>query len=122
MSPKEIKSAVAPILSEMIAIRRHLHENPELSFHEVKTAAFISEHLTSWGIQHQTQIGGNGILATVTGELTGNHVIAIRGDMDALPIQETTNLPFASKNDGVMHACGHDVHTTCVLATARVLN
>lgn len=104
---------------ELIAIRRHLHAHPELSYHEEQTAAFISQKLDEMGISHVGKIGGNGILASIG--KPGGKVVALRGDMDALPIIEENDVPYASKNKGVMHACGHDVHTTCLLGAASVL-
>ncbi len=107
-------------LDDLIEIRRHLHANPELSFYEEKTAAFVSEKLTELGISHKSGIGGHGIVADIVGDKAGK-VVAVRGDMDALPITELNEVPYASTKKGVMHACGHDVHTTCILGAARLL-
>ena len=104
---------------ELVAIRRHLHAHPELSYQEDETARFISKKLDEMGISHVGQIGGNGIVASIGTQ--GGKVVALRGDMDALPILEENDVPYASKNKGVMHACGHDVHTTCLLGAASVL-
>ena len=104
---------------ELIAIRRHLHAHPELSFHEEQTAAFISKKLDEMGISHVGKVGGNGIVASIGKH--GGKVVALRGDMDALPILEENEVDYASTNKGVMHACGHDVHTTCLLGAASVL-
>ncbi len=118
---------------EIIRIRRHLHANPELSFKEFKTSAFISEQLSRFGIPHQTGIVGTGICAIIEGTKVSSDglspdgkkkstkVIALRADMDALPIEEKNKVPYASKNPGVMHACGHDVHSASLLGTARIL-
>jgi amidohydrolase len=104
---------------ELVAIRRHLHAHPELSYHEEETAIYISKKLDEMGISHVGKIGGNGIVASIG--KPGGKVVALRGDMDALPILEENDVPYASKNKGVMHACGHDVHTTCLLGAASVL-
>ena len=109
-------------LAEWIGIREHIHAHPELSFQETKTAEFISTKLTEWGIQHQTGIAGTGIVALIEGRDPESRIIALRGDMDALPILEKNEVPYCSTNPGVMHACGHDVHSTCLLATAQVLH
>jgi amidohydrolase len=105
-----------------IANRRHLHAFPELSFQEEQTRAFIQEKLLSYGYTDiQTEVGGGGILATLDTGKPGP-TIALRADFDALPIHEETELPFKSKNDGVMHACGHDVHTATLLSVAQAVS
>ncbi len=104
------------------AIRHHIHANPELSFEEYNTAAFVSRKLTEWGIQHQTGVAGTGVVGLIAGKNPAKKCIALRADMDALPIQEANDVPYKSKNNGVMHACGHDVHTSCLLGIARILN
>ena len=101
----------------MVEIRRHLHRHPELSFEEFETSAFISRELTSLNIDHR-QIATTGIVAHVG---KGDRCVGLRADIDALPIHEETHLEYASIRDGVMHACGHDTHTTMLLAAARVL-
>ena len=103
-------------------IRHHIHSNPELSFHEEKTAAFISSKLSEFGIEHQTNIGGFGIVGSIKGMLSGNKVVALRADMDALPITEKNEVEYKSKVNGIMHACGHDVHSASLLGTAKILN
>lgn len=106
--------------TELTRIRRHLHSHPELSFHEEKTAAFVAGKLEEWGYEVTRNVGGHGIVACMrAGE--GNRSIAIRADMDALPIQETPAHPYASQTPGVMHACGHDGHTTMLLGAAEYL-
>ena len=106
---------------ELIRIRRAFHEEPEISRHEVKTAEKIRKELEAiGGFKIRTGVAGNGILADLDGGKPGKK-IALRADMDALSIQEETGLPFASKNDGVMHACGHDNHMTCLLGAAMIL-
>lgn len=113
------------IKTELIKIRRHLHMYPELSGKEYKTAQFIATHLKKWGLQIKTGVAGAGVIgllepgATTHEQPTG--CIALRADMDALPIQEETGKSYASKNPGVMHACGHDGNMTCVLGAARLL-
>jgi hippurate hydrolase len=105
---------------EMIAIRHHLHANPELSYQEFETSKFIQQQLNAWGISFQV-MATTGVVAIIEGKNAASRVIALRADMDALPIQEENNVDYRSKNDGVMHACGHDVHTTCLLGAAKIL-
>jgi amidohydrolase len=106
----------------LIEIRRHLHSHPELSGQEHQTAAFVAGVLSSSGLQVQEGIGRTGVIAELAGEGTDHRCLAIRTDMDALPIQEMTAVEFTSRNPGVMHACGHDIHTTVGLGTAMVLS
>lgn len=106
---------------EMVEIRRYLHQHPELSFKEVKTAAYIANYYKQLGIEYKANVGGNGVVARVKGAKPGK-IVALRADFDALPIQEETNLPFKSVNAGVMHACGHDGHTATLLVLGKVLN
>ena len=108
-------------LDEFISFRHHIHSHPELSFKEYETAKYISSLLTSWGIQHQTGLAGTGIVAIIEGNSPESRVLALRADMDALPILEQNDVPYKSQHDGVMHACGHDVHSTCLLGTAKIL-
>ena len=110
------------ILQEVIDSRRHLHRFPELSFQEVQTSAFIAGKLREWGIPFQENIGGYGVVGMIEGEHGAGPTIALRGDMDALPIQEENDVEYASVHDGVMHACGHDVHSSSLLGTAFVLS
>ncbi|WP_340108535.1 M20 aminoacylase family protein [Pikeienuella sp. HZG-20] len=105
---------------ELTAIRHDLHEHPELGFEEVRTAGIVAEKLKSWGVEVTTGIGGTGVVGVIEGDRPGR-TIGLRADMDALPIEEQTNLPYASKNPGIMHACGHDSHTTMLLGAARYL-
>jgi amidohydrolase len=105
---------------EMVDWRRFLHQNPELSFQEEKTAAFVAERLRSWGIEVRTQVGGNGVRGLLKGGRPGP-TVALRADMDALPIQDEKSCDYASKVAGVMHACGHDAHTSTLLALAKLL-
>ncbi|RWR14584.1 M20 family metallopeptidase [Siminovitchia fortis] len=106
---------------EMVQIRRHLHQNPELSFKETKTAAYIADFYNRLGIDVKTGVGGNGVVARIKGGKPGK-TIALRADFDALPIKEETGLPFSSNVPGVMHACGHDGHTALLLIIGKVLN
>ncbi len=106
---------------EMIQIRRHLHENPELSFEEEKTAQYIADFYKGKDVDVQTNVGnGYGIIVTIKGDKPGK-VIGLRADFDALPIHEEADVPFKSKNEGVMHACGHDGHTAYMLILADCL-
>lgn len=116
----DLATSADAALEDLIAIRRHLHANPELSFQEEQTAHYVSEKLISLGIAHHRGIGGHGIVADIVGDKEGK-VVAVRGDMDALPITELNEVSYVSRNNGIMHACGHDVHTTCILGAARLL-
>lgn len=109
-------------LSEIIQIRRHLHTNPELSFEEYNTSDYIASKLKEYGIPFTQGIVKTGIVALIEGKNPSKKIIALRADMDALPITETNDCEYRSKNNGVMHACGHDVHTASLLGTARILN
>ena len=109
-------------LDEITGIRRHLHRNPERSFEEKNTSQYIRELLDKWNVAYTYPFVENGILASIEGSGIGGPVIALRTDMDALPITELTNLEFASVNEGVMHACGHDIHMACMLGAIRILN
>lgn len=117
----QIKAASLRFFPEVQAIRHHIHAHPELSFEEHKTAAFVSEKLSEYGIAHQSGIAGTGIVAHIQGKHPDKKCVALRADMDALPIQEANDTPYRSRNEGVMHACGHDVHTACLLGAARLL-
>ncbi|MGD9992388.1 MAG: M20 family metallopeptidase [Salinivirgaceae bacterium] len=119
---EQIQNLANTYAEEFVAIRRKLHAHPELSFHEHQTAAFVSQQLTEMGIEHKTGIAQTGLLAVIKGEKGTGKTIALRADMDALPIEEENNFPFKSQNPGVMHACGHDLHTSCLLGTAKILN
>ena len=107
---------------ELVANRHHLHAHPELSFEEYETAAFIQKQLKAYGIPFKAEVAGTGIVALIEGKNPDKKVVALRGDMDALPITEQNEVPYRSKSQGVMHACGHDVHTTSLLGAARLLN
>jgi len=118
---KLISEKAEQYFPEVQAIRHHIHANPELSFHEVKTSAYVSEKLKAIGITNQKIIAGTGIVALIEGKNPGSRCIALRADMDALPILEANDVPYRSQNEGVMHACGHDVHTSCLLGAAHIL-
>lgn len=117
---------VLPLISDyadtMTTIRRDLHAHPELGFEEVRTAGVVRDLLNEYGVDEVHEgLGGTGVVGLIRGKVDGNRRIGLRADMDALPIHETTNLPYASRNEGVMHACGHDSHTTMLLGAARYL-
>ncbi len=116
----QIKSIVEAISPRLIEIRRHLHSHPELSGQEYKTAAYVAGVLSSCGLRVQELVGKTGVVAELPGS-DDPRILAIRADMDALPIAERVDLPFVSNQSGIMHACGHDVHTTVGLGTAMVL-
>lgn len=119
----KIKNLSQELHQETVANRQHLHANPELSFEEHNTSAFVQSKLSEYGISFKGGIAGTGIEAIIEGNNPSKKVIALRGDMDALPIHEANvDKPYRSKNEGVMHACGHDVHTSSLLSTAKILN
>jgi amidohydrolase len=109
-------------LGEVIRMRRHLHAHPELSYQEHQTAKFVAEKLRSFGLQPQEGIAGTGVVAMIEGRNPSGKTVALRADMDALPINELSTKEYKSKNAGVMHACGHDVHTSSLLGTALILS
>lgn len=116
----QIKSLAADYKSEIIGHRRHLHMHPELSFEEVETGKYISKYLTDIGIPHTTGWADTGIVALIDGNLPGP-TIALRADIDALPITEANEVQYKSKHNGKMHACGHDVHTSSLMGVAKIL-
>ncbi|MCK5700648.1 MAG: amidohydrolase, partial [Cyclobacteriaceae bacterium] len=118
----KIKSIANDIAGEIVDMRRHLHSNPELSYQEFETAKFVAASLRKIGLNPVEGIANTGVSALIEGENPAKKVIALRADIDALPINETNDIPYKSKNEGVMHACGHDVHTSSLLGTARILN
>ncbi|NJR52066.1 MAG: amidohydrolase [Leptolyngbyaceae cyanobacterium CSU_1_3] len=117
----QIRSTIQALQPQLVLWRRQLHQRPELGFCEHITAALIAQKLTEWGIDHQTGVAETGVVATIVGHRSGP-VLAIRADMDALPIQETNEVPYKSQHDGKMHACGHDGHVTIALGTAYYLS
>jgi hippurate hydrolase len=116
-----IKALARELAPAFIEIRHHIHSHPELSFEEYATSAFIRQKLDEFGVSYRANVAGTGIIALIEGRNPSKRTIAIRADIDALPIQEANNVPYKSKNEGVMHACGHDVHTTCVLGATKIL-
>ena len=112
---------VETIKSYLIETRREFHQNPELSLKEFRTATRIEEELTKFGIKH-SRVGETGVLGILKGDKPSDKVLLLRADIDALPINEVGAVEYISKNPGVMHACGHDAHTTCLLAAAKILS
>lgn len=120
MLKEKIRACAQDYAAEMIAVRQHLHAHPELSYQEFNTSAFVQGKLQEWGIPFEIK-ATTGIVALIQGRNPGSRVIALRADMDALPITEENDVPYKSQHNGVMHACGHDVHTTCLLGAAKIL-
>ena len=118
---EKIKGLAKQYAAEFIEVRRHLHAHPELSYQEFETSKFVQEKLANWNIPFEIK-ATTGVVGLIKAKNPGKRIIALRADMDALPIKEENDIPYKSKNDGVMHACGHDVHTTCLLGAAKILN
>jgi amidohydrolase len=116
-----VREAIRNLQPDLVHWRRQLHRHPELSFREFMTADFVAAQLTAWGIEHHTQIAKTGIVATIAGNSPGK-VMAVRADMDALPITEENDVDYRSCHEGVMHACGHDGHTAIALGLAYYLS
>jgi amidohydrolase len=116
---KDMLDRARAIADHIVGWRRYVHQHPELSFQEHETARFVAQTLREMGIGVQTRVGKTGVVGRLG---SGSPVIALRADMDALPIQENTGLPFASQTPGIMHACGHDVHVACLLGAAKLLS
>lgn len=116
----DIKKEVRELEAELIALRRKIHEHPELGYHEYETSKLVTEYLEKLGLEDIQHVTGTGVTAILKGKGDGKTVL-LRADMDALPVTEETGLPFASKNPGVMHACGHDSHTAIQLVAAKIL-
>lgn len=116
-----IQAKVIAYHEDVVQWRSHLHAHPELSFEEFQTAAFVADKLGSWGIRHTTGVAGTGVVGYIEGQDPNSRILALRADMDALPILEANDVPYRSTNEGVMHACGHDVHTASLLGAARIL-
>jgi amidohydrolase len=119
---QKIRSLAKKYLPETTEIRRHIHANPELSFEEFNTSNYIISRLKQYNIPFTQGIVKTGIVALIEGKNPAKKIIALRGDMDALPITEANDVTYKSKNTGVMHACGHDVHSACLLGVAKILN
>lgn len=115
-------NTIDDIFPKLVEARRHLHANPELSNEEEKTSAYVAKRLTELGLEVQTGVAKHGIIALLHGKGgESGRCVALRADMDALPITQLSSKPYRSQNPGVMHACGHDVHTTVALGVAEVL-
>jgi len=121
MIKQRIQQSAKTYANEFINIRHHLHANPELSYKEFETSAFVQQKLKEWGIPFEVK-ATTGVVGLIKGKNPGKKVTALRADMDALPITEENDVDYKSRNIGVMHACGHDVHTTCLLGAAKILN
>ncbi|MEN9525340.1 MAG: hypothetical protein RLZZ256_724 [Bacteroidota bacterium] len=117
---ERIQAQAKQIASQVIEWRRHLHAHPELSYQEFQTSAFVQEKLKQMDIPYQV-MSTTGVVGLIRGKDPDSRIVALRADMDALPITEETALPYKSMNEGVMHACGHDVHTACLLGAAQIL-
>jgi hippurate hydrolase len=120
MIAERIRQLASAYAADTIAIRHHLHAHPELSYKEFETSKFIQRTLDSLGISYKI-MAGTGVVALIEGKDPTSRIIALRADIDALPILEENKVPYRSVNEGVMHACGHDVHTSCLLGAARIL-
>ncbi|WP_040287127.1 M20 metallopeptidase family protein [Sporosarcina koreensis] len=106
---------------DMVSIRRHLHQHPEVSFHETETAKYIQTFYKELGVEYRSNVGGNGVVARIEGAKPGK-TVALRADFDALPIQDQKDVPYKSTVEGVMHACGHDGHTAALLQLAKAIH
>lgn len=118
----KIKQLASEYFSEIVNLRRELHANPELAFQEFKTADLIYKKLNEWKIETKQGIAKTGLVAMIYGKNPSKKTVALRADMDALPISEAGDVEYKSKNEGIMHACGHDVHMASLLGTAKILN
>src|SRR6185369_5677943 len=121
MLKEKIQELAKLYSEEFINIRHHIHANPELSYKEFETSKFVQQKLRGWNIPFEVK-ATTGVVGLIKGKNPGKKIIALRADMDALPIKEENNIDYRSKNEGIMHACGHDVHTTCLLGAAKILN
>ncbi len=119
---EKIQKLAKAYLQDIIAIRRHIHANPELSYKEVETGKFIAAKLAEIGVEYEHGIAENGVVGLIKGKNPSKKVLALRADMDALPIFEKNDIEYRSKNDGIMHACGHDAHSASLLGAARILH
>ncbi len=119
---ERIKQQAKTLAPRIVEMRRHLHQNPELSYEEVNTAAFVQAELSKLGVQFKKDVGGLGVVGLIAGKNPTKKTVALRADMDALPIQEVNEVSYKSTVPGVMHACGHDAHTSSLLGAAMILN
>jgi amidohydrolase len=119
---EQIQILAKKYLQDTVAIRRHIHANPELSFKEIQTGKYIAEQLEVMGVEYQHGMAENGVVGLIKGKNPDKKVVALRADIDALPITEANEVSYKSQNEGIMHACGHDVHTASLLGAARILN
>ena len=120
MLKEKIRQLAKQYAPETIDIRRHLHAHPELSYKEFQTSAFVQEKLKGLGIPFEIK-ATTGVVGMIKGKNPDKRVIALRADMDALPIREENAVPYKSQNDGIMHACGHDAHTSILLGASKIL-
>ena len=118
---KKVKHIINLAFDTLVKWREHLHANPELSFQEYNTSAFVASRLDEMNVSYEV-VANTGIVALIEGVNPSRKCVALRADLDALPIKEENKVLYKSKVDGVMHACGHDVHTTCLLGAAMVLS
>ncbi|NNC86066.1 MAG: amidohydrolase [Bacteroidia bacterium] len=118
----KIQKLASDYHKDVVEIRRHIHANPELSFEEFETAKYISSQLKNIGVKHEVGVADTGIVAIIDGKNPDTKTVALRADMDALPIVEANDVDYKSKNEGVMHACGHDVHSSSLLGVAKILH
>jgi len=121
MLKEKIQQLAKQYAAEFIDVRHHIHAHPELSYKEFETSKFVQQKLQGWNIPFEV-IATTGVVGLIKGKNPEKKIIALRADMDALPITETNEVPYKSLHEGVMHACGHDVHTTCLLGAAKILN
>ena len=121
-STEQIRLLAETHFADVLAMRRHLHMHPELSYQEVETSSFVAAQLQRLGLEVQTGIGGHGLTTYIRGNNPESRLVALRADMDALPIVEQNDVEYKSKREGLMHACGHDVHTSSLLGAAIILN
>jgi amidohydrolase len=121
MLKERIQQLAKQYADEFIEVRHHIHSHPELSYQEFETSKFIQSKLSAWNIPFEVK-ATTGVVGLIKGKNPDSRCIALRGDMDALPINEQNNIEYRSTSEGVMHACGHDVHTTCLLGAAKILN
>jgi amidohydrolase len=121
MTKERIQQLAAAYAAEMVAVRHHLHAHPELSYQEYETSLFVQQQLAAMGIPYEVK-ADTGVVGLIKGRNPDSRIVALRADMDALPIVEENEVPYKSTRPGVMHACGHDVHTTCLLGAAKILH